>query len=405
MSNEPLSRFLGMVNPLVTNRFLHFAYFLFAFLLFCVTSPVASQTIPSPQETQRPTDRVGRDKTVPRAPQLGTPRNEVPPRPPKTGLHLVDSFLPLRVGNRWTYEVELNGKKRPKPVVIEVTKMVISNFRSYYLFTRFPFAATEVAGTPAIRFDRKSQAFVQLVNDQEVELYPDEGDYRVEVQAGESTNGQLDLQILKIKFRSRTRQVISEDSSPPTDEIVFKYGEGIISAQIFTDLGAEKFTLLKSEVSVLGSGQGRPQKELAPSETPLTPIAPPTPYSKLAPTLELSVAPEAGKIGFQLRAINKQDKMTPLDFSSGQSFDFIVTSDVSDQPIWRWSANHVFTKVKRSIGLRPGESMEFSATWNGLDSNHHPVPAGKYRVVGVLAANPEVRTVPMEFFFTPPPAS
>lgn len=317
----------------------------------------------------------------------------------------MEAFLPLQAGNRWTYEVEVNGKKRSQPMVVEITKMVIKNFRSYYLFNRFPFAAVPVPDAPLIRYDRKSQTFYQLVDDQDVELYPDEGEHRTEVKAGESSGGSTDLRVLKVRFRSAIQAPRPGASTPPTDEIVFKYGEGVASGQRTTDLGIEKFVLIKTAANVFSAGKTPPaQKTLAPEPAP-APLKPLSPYASEGPRLEISVEQEGGKVKFVLRVQNKHDKIVPLNFGNDQSYDFIITSDSSAPPVWRWSANHYFSKVRRSLALRPGESFEYSAEWNGQDLDHQPVPAGKYQVIGILTTNPELRTTPKEFNYTLPPSS
>lgn len=315
----------------------------------------------------------------------------------------MESYFPLQVGNSWTYEVSINGKKRPKPTVIEITKMVIKNFRSYYLFNRFPFVPGEETEIPLLRFDRKSQTFFQLINEKDVELYPTEGEDRVEVKVGESGGGQIDLRILKVSFRASSQAKIQQGAA--SDEIAFKYGEGIVSARKTTQLGVEEFTLLKTEKkgTPAASASAPPTKEPIPEETTPLPKGPPSPYAETGPVLTLEVNPEGGKVKLVLRVRNEKDKMIPLNFDNDQSFDFLITQESSDQPLWRWSTTHYFAKVKRSIGLRPGESFEYSGEWDGLDSNRQPVPAGKYQVIGILTSKPEWRTAPAEFNFTPAP--
>lgn len=371
------------------------------FIFFCFpSSPLAPQTqLLSPKvqnSTSLPGDGTVEQETKPAREQEGTTL----PVPPRKGLRLVESFFPLKVGNRWTYAVEINGKKRPKPVVVEIIKMVIKNFRSYYLFNRFPFAPGPVTETPIIRFDRKQQAFVQLVNDQEVELYPEQGENPIELKPGESATGQVDLRILRAEFRP-TEPGFQPTSVAPPDQVVFKYGEGILSARRTTQLGVEQYTLLKSEQNQFGSNPVTPPKAPVAEQGTLPPLGPVSPYATAGPVLTLEVVPSAGKVRFTLRVGNEKDKMIPLNFDNDQSFDFIITSDSSNQPVWRWSSSHYFARVKRSIGLLPGESREFSGEWSGLDSDHQPVPPGKYFVIGVLTTSPELRTPPKEFNFTP----
>ncbi len=333
-----------------------------------------------------------------------------PSNTPQSQIHLVEGYLPLQVGNRWTYETELNGKKRPRPVVVEITRMMIKNFRSYYLFNRFPFVPSTPSEIPMIRYDRKTLTFFQLEQDQDVELYPSAGEHKVVWNPGETSNGLVDLHFLKAEFQPAAQEVVPSASESTPDEIVFKYGVGIISAKLTTQLGIEKFTLVKAEQNV-------PQGPQAPSAggptTPSTGTAGEatkpgepesnSPYAKTGPHLELSVESNSGKILLKLHIVNDQEKMIPLNYDDDQSFDFLIMPPDSDQPLWRWGESHYFSKVKRSRGLLPGESLDFSAEWNGLDRNHEPVPAAKYRVVGVLTTTPATRTPPATFDWTPLP--
>jgi hypothetical protein len=371
-------------------------------LLCCLPLRVVSEAPIQNKTSPCLTDIPEQASSVPRDTPPATQAS--PSSPSKPGLHLVESYFPLQVGTRWTYEQSINGKKRPKPVVVEITRMVIKNFRSYYLFSRFPFAPGPETEIPNIRFDRKSQTFFQLINEQDVELYPSEGENRVEVKSGESATGQVDLRILKAEFRSSSPSPSPHDKSTPSDEVVFKYGEGIISARKTTQFGVEEYTLLKIEKNALPPAPPPPTKEPAPEETAPLPKGPPSPYASTGPVLALEVSSERGGTKFTLHIRNDKDKLIPLNFDNDQSFDFIITSDTADQPLWRWSAHHSFAKVKRSIGLRPGESLEYSGEWNGLDADHRPVPAGKYRVIAIVTSTPEWRTPPAEFNFTPAPA-
>lgn len=348
-------------------------------------------------------DPQSRERGVPRAPQFPEPETPKPPRPPRTGLHLTEAFLPLQVGNRWTYDVEVNGKKRPKPMLVEITKMVIKNFRSYYLFSGFPFAPSAVAELPVIRFDRRSQTYFQLVNDQEVELYPEEGEHRVEVKAGETASGQPDLRTMKLSFPPQAQPGLPLNAAPATDEVVFKYGEGVVAATRVTVLGVEKYTLIKTEQVKAGARPPAPAPPVTHEEPPVQ-KEPPSPYAKGGPQLELSVNTQPGKVQFTFRVHNNKDKMIPLNFADDQSFDFLVSTDPRSMPMWQWSTNRSFTKVKRSRGLLPDETLEFSTEWDGLDTHRQPVAAGKYFVIGILTTTPEQRTPPVEFSYTPAPA-
>ena len=316
------------------------------------------------------------------------------------------SFFPLAVGNRWTYDVELNGKKRPRPLVIEITKTVLVSFRTYYIFNQFPFAPGPEIEVPIIRYDRKSQKFFQLLKDREkeTELYPMDGENRVVVQPEESSEDEPEQRILKIHFPPFVPFSPQGSSSPAVNEIVLQYHLGVVAATLTTSVGVEKYTLVKTSENTLPAANRSAPKEPVTHEEPPELKVIPSPYAASGPTIELSVeTSEPGKMKFLMRVTNSQAKIVPLQFSNDQTFDFVVTSTAFSEPVWKWSTTHTFAKVKRSLALLPGEVMEFSAFWDGFNTDHQMVPAGKYTVAAILTVSPELKTPPMEFSYAPAP--
>lgn len=334
-----------------------------------------------------------------RPPRLDTTTPEAPP-PLPPGLQFPASYLPLDAGRQWTYDVELNGKKRPTPLIVECQKMFVNNFRSYYLFNQFPFAAIEVPEIPRLRYDRARQTFYLMLKDQDLPLWPTEGDQAVDYSFGITPQGKEDFSILKITFSPKLRTPLANLSQQ--DEVVLRYGVGITSAQFVTELGIEKYSLVKTEKIDVNAQLDKP-KELVTREQPPAVIKPPDPYASSGPELTVTVETSPGKVKFTLQIQNNDKKMIPLTFDNDQSFDFLVSPAGSSTPLWQWSTEHYFSKVKRAEGLLPGETKEFSAEWRGRDSHHLALPAGDYQVTAVLTSKPEFRTPPIRFTFTPSP--
>ena len=82
---------------------------------------------------------------------------------------------------------------------------------------------------------------------------------------------------------------------------------------------------------------------------------------------------------FSLQVTNTAAAPLELRFSSGQTFDFIVSRGA--QEVWRWSSEQMFTQALRSETLAPGETRTYTATWV-------PVPrvSGEYTVRARLTA-------------------
>ena len=68
---------------------------------------------------------------------------------------------------------------------------------------------------------------------------------------------------------------------------------------------------------------------------------------------------------------------------------------VSGKEVWKWSSGNVFTQVVRSDSIRPEGKWQFEVTWNRKDNDDRPVPAGQYRLTGIVTSLPAVRSAPV----------
>lgn len=88
---------------------------------------------------------------------------------------------------------------------------------------------------------------------------------------------------------------------------------------------------------------------------------------------------------FALQVTNTAAEALPLEFRSGQEFDFVVLRGTEE--VWRWSGERMFTQALRTDTLAPGETRTYGATWSPL-----PGSSGEYTVRALLAA----RNAPVE---------
>ena len=98
----------------------------------------------------------------------------------------------------------------------------------------------------------------------------------------------------------------------------------------------------------------------------------------LVPSLQVNTSGNA--VHFTLQISNTGSTPVPLEFTSGQSFDFAVLQ--AGREVWRWSADQMFTQALRSETLAPGATRSYEATWSP--------PAGmrgELTASGVLAAS------------------
>ncbi len=80
-----------------------------------------------------------------------------------------------------------------------------------------------------------------------------------------------------------------------------------------------------------------------------------------------------------LQVTNTSSSPVELEFSTGQSYDFVVSRD--EREFWRWSADRAFTQALRSEVVSPGETLRYQEVW--------PNPAelrGEFTVTGTLTA-------------------
>jgi hypothetical protein len=75
----------------------------------------------------------------------------------------------------------------------------------------------------------------------------------------------------------------------------------------------------------------------------------------------LSVEPTADSVRLLLQVTNATAGPLMLEFRTGQSYDFAVSD--GDRPVWRWSAEMMYTQALRSETLAAGETRAYAATW------------------------------------------
>lgn len=85
-------------------------------------------------------------------------------------------------------------------------------------------------------------------------------------------------------------------------------------------------------------------------------------------------------VQFMLQVTNTGTAPVELNFSSGQSFDFVVRD--GEREVWRWSADQMFTQALRTESLAPGETRTFQAMWRPGQALR-----GEFTAVGMLTAS------------------
>ncbi|HEX6693668.1 MAG TPA: BsuPI-related putative proteinase inhibitor [Longimicrobiales bacterium] len=107
---------------------------------------------------------------------------------------------------------------------------------------------------------------------------------------------------------------------------------------------------------------------------------------ELAASLDARVRGDS--VVFTLHLSNPTSGPVRLSFTSGQRYDFMVSS-LTGEVLWTWSADRSFIQSLDSLTLRAGETLNFDAAWS-------PSRPGEYAVTGIVTSSDkrvELRTV------------
>ncbi|MFQ6019997.1 MAG: BsuPI-related putative proteinase inhibitor [Dehalococcoidia bacterium] len=78
---------------------------------------------------------------------------------------------------------------------------------------------------------------------------------------------------------------------------------------------------------------------------------------------------------------NRSGQAITLEYRNSQRYDFRV-ADSDGRVVWRWSEDKLFAQVIGRERLEPGESLQFSETWDQTEARGEPLPPGDYLVEG-----------------------
>jgi hypothetical protein len=92
-------------------------------------------------------------------------------------------------------------------------------------------------------------------------------------------------------------------------------------------------------------------------------------------------------IRFDLEIRNRTNQASTLHFSDGQVYDFYVLDATGSRVRWRWSDGMSFTQAATQLTFSPYAIKAYSVTWNGVLVDGTQLPAGSYRVRGVIVSD------------------
>lgn len=300
------------------------------------------------------------------------------------GIRMAPDFLPLDVGNLWRYNIRDEEGAEAGSLEFRVSEYSIVDGYSFYVFDRFPFGpGLEVNRPVGIRYDESQRQFTWFDGTNQADLFPSLG---------------------------ATAQVLATNDDGLPTQALFQYGSlvltlergiGIVQAGFLLSEGPRVATLAAARVSgsvfgpLLADGP-------APSSDPeppagADPVDNTAAVSDAAP--ELTVEAVAGRDvhRFVLTVENPSDRLLPFDFTTSQSFDFVVADASDGRELWRWSERRFFSEVVRSEAIRSRGEWTFEGEWNYRDSELNEVEPGVYVLHGVLTSEEPIESDPIQF--------
>jgi len=293
------------------------------------------------------------------------------------GVRMSADFLPLEVGKQWTYDVTNEAGNKLGQISFAVEDYTIVAGTSFYLLSEFPFSVEREA-IRFIRYDRGERYFIRKAGNDEGPLFLDD---------------------------SSTTEVIDSDSAGSPQKFVlrmddmsltFERGVGIVEAR----MKRSGTPVIAKLVASPAEPASRPSAPKAAPPTDKTSVLIPAPVtsnrreapvasvSEKNPHLEVSATATPDGYRFVMVITNTSDKLLPLRFTSGQTYDFVIRDTLADKEVWRWSNGNFFAQVVRNESIRPESKWQFDVAWNRKDNDDKPVPAGAYRLTAIVTSSP-----------------
>ena len=295
------------------------------------------------------------------------------------GIRMSSDFLPLQVGNFWRYEVIDSTGPSEEDFTMEIRQHAIVEGKSVYVFSQFPFAPGVEGGRPiGVRYDRELRSYKRFDGEFETELFPSVGATTKVVET--DTNG-FPLQAL-LDFA--------------TGRLVLERGVGIVEAEVDTPMGVRLVKLVGARVGSFEIGEMTTDVARTPEETLQDYRNNVTDVTEANPLVKVDAVPEGDSHHLILTIQNTSDKLLAFNFSTSQSFDFVIIDTSHGQEIWRWSRRMYFSRVGRSEAIRSRGEWVFEAVWNHRDDELNRVEAGVYEVFGILTAESQIESEPVE---------
>ncbi|MFN8008050.1 MAG: BsuPI-related putative proteinase inhibitor [Terriglobia bacterium] len=296
------------------------------------------------------------------------------PIPAPTVDHLPSDYLPLHVGNRWVYTKTNSQFKKSEQVIVQIINTTILKWKTYYVFNRLPFVpGLESASNVLLRYDPEARQLLRLAEGVELPVFP----------VGSGTDSKFDISVDETGKRvlNRLSYLTCVNCEDKGMEIVFDRGMGITAVLITHEWGTESFDLRGADVNLKHYGEVIPEE---PKKSPRGPGHGGPIISRADPEIRLEVEKSNARARLVMRVKNPSEGYLSLNFTTSQTYDFIIRDKESGKEVWRWSKGNFFSRVRRNLAVLPEAEWKFEALWNFKNNQGEELVPGIYDVSAIL---------------------
>ena len=314
------------------------------------------------------------------------PRTQPPLETSSAGssLFITPDFLPLSLGNRWIYSKTDSRFKKAETIKVEIISTPILKWKTYYVFNHLPFIpALENAHNVLVRYDEGTKRFLRLTPEGETPLFP----------VGEEVDAKFDVSVDENEkpMANRMSYITCPDCLDSGIEIVFDRGIGPVAMEFTLSWGTESYELKSAEVNHRSFGERMESEKVIKKEPKSGPVV-----SRADPNLSFEVKKKENGARLSLRVKNPTESFLSFNFTSSQTYDFVVREKGTGFEIWRWSKGNYFSPVLRNLALLPEAEWRFEEVWDFKDNERNDIKHGAYEAIAILTTKEPRESTPVE---------
>jgi hypothetical protein len=288
--------------------------------------------------------------------------------------HLPPDYFPMHLGDRWIYTKTASREKKSEQIVVQIISTPIIKWKTYYVFNRLPFIPRlENANNVLVRYDPDTKRLLYWVEGKELPLLP----------VGPGMDAKFDASVDETGKRvvNRLSYITCADCEDKGMEMVFDRGIGVTAILITHEWGTESFDMRAADVNLQHYGEViREEANKSPKEANRGgPV-----ISRADPEIRLEVEKNSSKARLVMRVKNPTESYLSLNFTTSQTYDFIIRDKDTGKVVWRWSKGNFFSRVRRNVAILPEAEWRFEAIWDFKNSDREELGQGVYEVSAVL---------------------